>query len=114
MPSASYFAPGSVMTSIDFTELAGRLRSTSFGLLLMSVFGLPFTCTLKFDEPFTWILSSASTVTSGTLRSISSVVLVFESGSSSMLYEILSISAFTNGFCATTSTPSSTSLSSEV
>ena len=85
MPSASYLAPGSVMTSMDLMELAGRLRSTSFGLLLISVFGLPFTCTLKFDEPFTCMLSSASTVTSGTLRSISKVVFVFASGSSSML-----------------------------
>lgn len=42
-PSASYLAPGSVITYIDFTELAGRLRSTSFGLLLIIVFGLPLT-----------------------------------------------------------------------
>ena len=85
IPSASYLAPGSVMTSIDLTELAGRLRNTSLGLLLIKVLGFPFTCTLKLLEPFTWILSSPSTVTSGTFFSISSVVLVCESGSSSML-----------------------------
>ena len=89
-------------------ELAGILFSTSVGLLLIILLGLPFTYTLKLLLPFTLILSSPSTVTKGTLRSISNTEFDFESGSSCTLYSILSISAFTSGFWATTSTcPSS-------
>ena len=91
-------APGEVITSICLMVLAGILLSTSFGLLLIILLGLPFTWILKLLLPFTLMLSSPSTVTNGTLRSISITVLVFESGSSSMLYSILSTSTFTSGF----------------
>ena len=113
-PSASYFGPGLVITSILRMELAGMLLSTSLGLFDIMLLGRPFTYTLKLELPFTLMFSSPSTVTSGTLRSISSMLLVFESGSSSMLYSILSMSAFTSGFCATISTPSSCLLASDI
>ena len=61
------------------------LFKTSVGLLLIILFGLPFTYTLNLLLPLTCILSSPSTVTKGTFRNISNVLLVFESGSSSML-----------------------------
>ena len=111
-PSASYLAPGEVITSIYLMELAGMLFSTSFGLLLIMLLGFPLTCTLKLLLPFTCILSSPSTVTKGTFRSISSMLFDFESGSSSMLYSILSTSTLTKGFCATTSTPFSSLVAS--
>ena len=94
--------------------LAGILLSTSFGLLLIILLGLPFTWILKLLLPFTLMLSSPSTVTNGTLRSISITVLVFESGSSSMLYSILSTSTFTSGFWATTSIPFSSLVASAI
>ena len=40
-PSASYFAPGSVMTSIFFIDDAGILFNTSLGLLLTIFDGFP-------------------------------------------------------------------------
>ena len=107
-PSASYFGPGLVITSIFFIEDAGILFSTSFGFFDIMLLGRPLTYTLKPELPFTLILPSPSTVTIGTLRNISSMLLVFESGSSSMSYVILSMSAFTSGFCATISTAPST------
>ncbi|CCY64959.1 unknown [Prevotella sp. CAG:1124] len=88
------------------------LLSTSDGLFDIMLFGRPLTYTLKDELPFTLILSSPSTVTIGTLRSISSIVFDFESGSLSMSYSSLSMSAFTSGFWATTSTPESSFLSS--
>ena len=94
--------------------LAGILLRTSTGLSLIILSGLPFTWILKLLLPFTLILSSPSTVTKGTLRSISSTVLVFESGSSCTLYSILSISALTNGFWATISTLPNSLVASEV
>ena len=42
IPSASYFTPGSVITSMFFTELAGMLFNTTDGLLLNKFDGLPF------------------------------------------------------------------------
>ena len=80
-PSASYFGPGFVITSIFFIVLAGILLSTSEGLFDIMLLGRPLTYTLKDELPFTLILSSPSTVTIGTLRSISITVLVLESGS---------------------------------
>ena len=41
-PSASYFAPGSVMTSIRLIIDAGIADSTSLGLLVKEVLGRPF------------------------------------------------------------------------
>ena len=113
IPSASYLAPGEVITSIYLIVFAGILFSTSFGLLLIILLGFPFTCILKLLLPFTCTLSSPSTVTKGTFRSISNILFDFESGSSSILYSILSTSTFTKGFCATTSTPFNTLLASE-
>ena len=72
------------MTSIFLIELAGIDFSTSFGLFVIRLLGLLLTYTLNDDEPFTWMLSSPSTVTIGTLRNISMTELVFESGSLSM------------------------------
>ena len=92
--------------------LAGMLFSTSFGFLVIMLLGRPFTYTLNELLPFTVTLSSPSTVTSGTLRSISIIEFDFESGSDSMSYSILSMSAFTSGFCITISTPSSSFLAS--
>ena len=60
------------------------LLSTSLGLLDIIWLGLLFTYTLNELEPFTCMLSSPSTVTIGTLRSMSITELVFESGSLSM------------------------------
>ena len=42
-PSASYFGPGFVITSIRLMLLAGMLFSTSLGLLLIIWLGLLFT-----------------------------------------------------------------------
>ena len=53
------------------------------------------------------MLSCPSTVTIGTLRSMSSTVDDFASTSSLTLYDILSVSIFTSGACAVTSTPAS-------
>ena len=111
-PSASYFGPGFVITSIFFMDEAGMLFSTSFGFFDIILLGRPFTYTLKPALPFTFMFSLPSTVTIGTLRNISSTLLVFESGSSSMSYVILSMSALTSGFCATISTPPSTFVAS--
>ena len=111
-PSASYLAPGDVITSIYLMELAGILFNTSFGLLLIILLGFPLTCILKLLLPFTCMLSSPSTVTKGTFRSISNILFDFESGSSSILYSILSTSTLTKGFCATTSTPFNSLLAS--
>ena len=74
------------------------------------LFGLPLTYTLKDVEPFTFTLSCPSTLTIGTFLSISITVLVCDSGSSSTLYVSLSMSAFTSGLYATTSTPFSSVL----
>ena len=71
------------MTSILFIEVAGILFKTSFGFLATIFEGLPLTYTVKDDEPFTFIFSSWSSVTSGTLRNISITVLVLLSGSAS-------------------------------
>ena len=75
-PSASYFGPGFVITSIFFMVLVGILLSTSEGLFDIMLLGRPLTYTLKDELPFTLMLSSPSTVTIGTLRSISITVLV--------------------------------------
>ena len=81
-PSASYFAPGLVITSMLFTTLAGMLLKIIDGLLENITLGIPSTYTLKDDEPLTVMLSWPSTVTIGTLRSMSSTVYDFESSSS--------------------------------
>ncbi|WP_249117387.1 MULTISPECIES: hypothetical protein [Prevotellaceae] len=81
-PSASYLAPGFVMTSIFLTVEAGMVLIISVGLLLIMVFGLPFTYTLKSVLPFTFTTSFPSTVTIGTFRSISNSVMLLLSGSS--------------------------------
>ena len=80
-PSASYFAPGSVITSMRLIIDAGIAESTSLGLLENELLGRPFLYTLKLPEPFTVILFCASTSTMGTLRSISMIVAVLESAS---------------------------------
>ena len=80
-PSASYFAPGSVMTSIFFIMLAGMALSTSLALPESVGSGWPFLYILKLLLPLTMILSWPSTVTRGTLRSISRAVLVLASSS---------------------------------
>ena len=103
-PSASYFAPGSVITCISFTVLAGMLRRTSFGLLEIMLEGFPFRYILKLVDPFSCTLSSPSTVTIGTFFNISNRLFVVDSGSLSILYTILSRSTFTSGFCAETIT----------
>ena len=72
------------------------------GLALIIWLGLPSTYTLKLAFPFTLMLSSPSTVTIGTLRNISSTVLVLASGSSAIEYVSLSSSALTKGRCAVT------------
>ena len=72
------------MTSIRLMLLAGIDFSTSLGLLVIMLLGLPLTNTLNVDEPLTWMLSSPSTVTIGTLRNISITEFDLESGSFSM------------------------------
>ena len=42
-PSASYFAPGLVTTSMLFTAVAGMLLNTIDGLLLNITLGIPST-----------------------------------------------------------------------
>ena len=56
-PSASYFAPGFVTTSILFTALAGMLLNTIEGFEENITLGMPSTYTLNEEEPFTEILS---------------------------------------------------------
>ena len=56
-PSASYFAPGLVITSILFTAVAGMLLNTIAGLLENITLGTPSTYTLNDDEPLTVMLS---------------------------------------------------------
>ena len=80
-PSASYFAPGLVTTSILLTIEAGIALNTWLGADDIIILGLPSTYTLKELEPLTVILSSPSTVTIGTLRSISRTVAAFASAS---------------------------------
>ena len=82
IPSASYLAPGSVITSTSFTLLAGILFSTCEGLFETILDGFPLMYILKFEEPLSWISSSPSTVTSGTFRNKSSTLDVDDSGSS--------------------------------
>nr|WP_315430527.1 hypothetical protein [uncultured Prevotella sp.] len=74
-------APGFVMTSIFLTVEAGIVFINSVGLLLIMVFGLPFTYTLKSVLPFTFTTSFPSTVTIGTFLSISSSIMLLLSGS---------------------------------
>ena len=104
-PSASYFGPGFVITSTFLMLAAGILFNTSLGLLVIMLFGLPFTYALNDELPFTFTLSCPSTLTIGTFFSISITVFTPASGSSSTLYVSLSMSAFTSGLYATTSTP---------
>ena len=47
VPSASYFAPGFVSTSIDFTDDAGMLLNICDGLAENIIDGLPLTYTLN-------------------------------------------------------------------
>ena len=103
-PSASYFAPGSVITSMRLIIDAGIADNTSLGLLENELFGRPFLYTLKLLEPFTVILFCASTFTIGTLRSISMIVDVFELSSACTSYPMRSISFVTRGRCANTVT----------
>ncbi len=86
VPSASYFAPGSVITSILRIEEAGMALSTVERFELENIgSSFPLTSILKLADPCTLTFSSASTVTIGTFRSISSTLLLFAAGSSSML-----------------------------
>ena len=62
VPSASYLAPGLVITSMFFTIVAGIALKICEGLAENIGFGFPSTYTLKLDEPFTVILSCPSTV----------------------------------------------------
>ena len=70
---------------MSLTELAGIILKICAGLLENIWLGLPSTVTWKLEEPFTVMLSCASTVTIGTLRSISRTVWVWESTSSATL-----------------------------
>ena len=97
------------MTSIFFTAAAGIIFSTCEGFCESMGLGLPSTYTLKADEPLTVMLSWPSTVTIGTLRSMSSTVEDCASASACTSYDILSASIFTIGLAAVTVTPLSSS-----
>ena len=56
-PSASYLAPGLVITSMLFTAEAGMLLNTIEGFDENITLGMPSTYTLNDDEPFTEMLS---------------------------------------------------------
>ena len=84
-PSASYFTPGLVTTSMFFTLLAGIILKMVEAFWDSIWLGFPSTYTWKLLLPFTEMLSWPSTLTMGTLRSMSSTVLVLESASSSTL-----------------------------
>ena len=73
------------MTWMSLTELAGIILKICEGLPENIWLGLPSTVTWKLEEPLTVMLSCPSTVTIGTLRSISSTVAVLESTSSTTL-----------------------------
>ena len=98
VPSASYLAPGSVITSIFLIVAAGMDFSTVFTSPESIGSSLPFTRILKLELPFTFMLSSASTVTIGTFLNISIVVLIEASGSSSTLYVRVAPSLCTSFF----------------
>ena len=83
-PSASYLAPGSVITSMRLIIEAGIDLSTSLGLRDQLLLGRPFLKILKLELPSTFMFSSPSTVTRGTFFSISKIVLVLESSSAWM------------------------------
>ena len=68
-----------------FTMLAGITLNTVEAFWEIIWLGFPSTYTLKEEDPFTVILSWASTVTIGTFRSMSSTVEVLESTSSTTL-----------------------------
>ena len=57
VPSASYFAPGLVSTSIDFTDEAGIDLKICDGFDENIMLGLPLTYTLNELEPITEMLS---------------------------------------------------------
>ena len=82
VPSASYLAPGLVITSMLLTMVAGMALSIWLVFWLSIMLGLPLTYTLKLACPFTEMLSCPSTLTMGTLRSMSSTVSVRLSTSS--------------------------------
>ena len=75
-PSASYLTPGFVTTWMSFIELAGIILKTIEAFCDIIWLGFPSTYTWKDELPFTVMLSCPSTVTIGTLRSMSSTVLV--------------------------------------
>ena len=104
MPSPSYFAEGVVITSILEMIVPGNPRNASLTFLANIEVSLPLSNTLKFDLPFTFILSSPSTVTKGVFRKISIAVSVLLVGSSSTLKTILSSLCSTIGLCAVTTT----------
>ena len=84
-PSASYLTPGLVTTSMFLTLLAGIILKMVEAFWESIWLGFPSTYTWKLLLPFTVILSWPSTLTMGTLRSISRTVEVLESTSSSTL-----------------------------
>ena len=113
-PSASNFEPGSVITSIFLIEEAGIALRRSEGFSESIVLRRPFIYTSKLLLPLIEIWSSPSTVTPGTLRSISRTVAVLLSGSPSALYLILPASAETRAFWAVTVTSASLSTLSAI
>ncbi len=88
IPSPSYLAEGVVITSIFEMTAPGNPLNTSLMFLANIEVSLPLRSTLKLDFPFTFILSSPSTVTKGVFRSMSMAVSVLLVGSSSTLKTI--------------------------
>ena len=75
IPSASYFAGGLVITSIDLIALAGIALIASLKFFTSIPEDFPFTSTLKFVSPLRRTTSSPSTLNIGTLRIMSTRAL---------------------------------------
>ena len=112
VPSASYSAPGSVITSMRLMVEAGMARKMSLELRVSDGAGRPFLYILKSVEPFTRMVPSASTDTMGTLRSTSLTMRVGRSGSAVRSKATPSILRMTIGFWAVTVMASSVSADS--
>ena len=104
VPSASYLAPGSVITSILLIVEAGIALRISLRFCPERLgSGCPFLYTLKLVEPWTLMFSCPSTVTRGIFLSISKVVFVCAVLSCCTSYVSLSISFLISWrLCATT------------
>ena len=90
-PSASYFAPGLVITSMLLIWLAGMDCKTSAMLLPNAVEGLPLIRNRMLELPASSTFPSTSTETWGTFLSISVATPPCEVRSFSALKTILSI-----------------------